>query len=418
MRRRTKATLALPMAILLLGLAVPLAVRPGARPQASRPATEARRRAGRTAAEWRELAVAALEDGRHDTALRRIKTAESVDPGRQFDLEIREIRRARREVRVFERARERFLGGDVEHVELDPRGAVLVAYRTAVVLPGESLWSIARTLASAEEGGNPTSRVPADDPRIFEHWDRLTDLNGVRELDVGERIKVPLLASERGAIASANAADLVRIAEGACAVGRGDLEAAAALRDAVAGSFALSTPEFEVFDVALRSARRETLVRAARRALKDALALKRTSSHAGFVGMLSSARGALVEAERLAGDSRFEVELEVIEPLLAEAVRYRVLEDGSVVAPKPSGVAYTDAVRATVEWFLDRKLLASGREFPHQDQKTSDEIGWARYLSGASDMARREGVDFAALLESDAAEIEVRLPNPGDYFAE
>lgn len=417
MRRCTKATLALPVTILLLGVAVPLAVRPGARPDRPRPVAQARRRAGRSAAEWRELALAALEAGRHDMALQRIKTAESVDPGRQFVREVREIRRARRGAREFERVRERLLVGDLDHVELDPHGAVLVAYRSTVVLPGESLWSLARSLAAAEVGV-PASEFAADDPRIFDLWDLLTDLNGLRELDVGERIKVPLPASEREAIASANAEDLSRIARGTAAVGRGDIEAAAALREAVSGAFALSTPEFEALDAALTSARRETLVQTARRTLRDALALKRTSGHAELIGLLSSARDALVEAERLAGDSRFAAEFGAIEPLLDEAAKYRVLGDGSVVAPKPSGVTYTDAVRAAVEWFLDRKLLASGREFPHQDQKTADEIGWARYLYEASDMARREGVDFAALLEADAAEIEVRLPNPGDYFAD
>jgi hypothetical protein len=417
MRRRSKITLALPLALLLLGLAVPVAVRPGARPEAPPPAVRIRRRAGRTAAEWRALALAALDEGRHDAALRRIKTAESVDPGRQFDPEAREIRAALRNARDAERARDRLLGGAVEHIEFDASGGVLVAFRTAVVLPGESLWTIATVLAALEEEV-PVSTLATDDSRVFDHWDRLTDLNGLRELEVGERIRVPILPREREAIASANAADLARIAEGADAVRRGDTETAVALRGAVSQPFALATPAFAAFDAAVTVARREALVESARHALTDALALDRTSRHAEMIELLTSARGALAEAERLAGDARFEAERAAVEPLLAEAARYRVLDDRSVVAPKPSGVAYTEAVRAAVEWFLDRKLASSGREFPYQDQKTADEIGWARYLSGASDMARRQGVDFAALLESDAAEIEVRLPNPGDYFSE
>jgi hypothetical protein len=417
MKRLSKLTRALPVAILLLGVAVPLAVRPTARTDRRAPVEEVRRRAGRTGAEWRGLALAALKDGRHDLALRRIKTAESVDPGPQFAREAREIRSARRSALDLERSRERLVGGAVEHIEFDPHGAVLVAYRTAVVLPGESLWSIARSLAAAETRV-PAPTLAASDRRVYDLWDRLTDLNGLRELEVGERIRVPLPEGEREAIASANAEDLARIADAAAALARGDVGAAAALRDAVGGAFALSTPEFAAFDGALRNARRETLVATARRALGEALALPRASGHAEMIGLLSAARNALVEAERVGGGLEPAAESSAIDSLLAGAARYRVLEDGSVVAPKPPGVAYTDAVRSAVEWFLDRKLRASGKEYPYHDEKTADEIGWARYLCDASDMARREGVDFAALLESDAAGLEVRLPNPDGYFGD
>jgi hypothetical protein len=417
MRRRTKATLALPLALLLLGLAVPIAVRPGSRADAPPPAAEPGRRAGRTGAEWRELAVAALEDGRHDLALRRIKTAESLDPGRQYAREIREIRTSRRNARGVERARRRLIGGGVEHIELDARGSVLVAYRTAVVLPGESQWTIARTLAALEEG-SPTSKVASDDPRVFRYWDQLTDLNGLRELEVGERVRVPILAGEREAIASANSADLARIADAEGALRRGDVGRAVELGDAVRGTFALSTPEFGAFNAALTAARREALVEAARRAVSDALAIKRTSGHARMIELLASARDALAEAERLGGDVSVAEERAVVEPLLEAAARYRVLDDGSIAVRKPPGVTYADAARKAVEWFLDRRLASSGAEFPHQDRKTTDEIGWARFLCGASDMATRRGVDFAALLESDSADLEVLLPNPGDYFSE
>ena len=189
-----------------------------------------------------------------------------------------------------------------------------------------------------------------------------------------------------------------------------------ALHEEVAGSFALATPQFAAFDAALTNARWGALVETARRTLQDALALPRTSRHGDLVRMLGSARDALVEAESLAGGSEFAEEIGRIEALLVDAARYRVLLDGSVVAVKPAGVAYTDAVREVVEWFLDRELAGSGKEFPYHDQKTSDEIEWARYLCDTSDMARREGVDFAAVLESDDEEVEVRLPNPGDYF--
>jgi len=60
--------------------------------------------------------------------------------------------------------------------------------------------------------------------------------------------------------------------------------------------------------------------------------------------------------------------------------------------------------------------VRSGKEFPNSREKTNDEIGWARYLGDARDLARREGVNFAALLESEADVIQLRLPNPGDYF--
>jgi hypothetical protein len=417
MECRTKATLALPLAILLLGVAVPLALNPGARPGAPRRVAEEGRRAGRTAGEWRELALTALTNGRHDLALRRIKTAEAVDPGKQFARETREIRRAARNARDVARLRERFLGSDVEHIQLDSRGAVLVAYRTVVALPGESLWSIARSLASAEAGA-PPPQIAGDDPRIYEAWDRLTDLNGLRELEVGERVKVPLPLGERDAIAAANAEDLDRIARGMRAIERGDIGAAVALHEEVGGSFALATPQFSSFAAALTSARRGGLVETARRTLRDALALPRTSRHGDLVRMLESARDALVEAESLGDGSGFAEEIERIDGLLGEAARYKVLRDGSVVAVKPAGVAYVDAVREVIEWFLGRKLAASGKQFPYYDQKTDDEIGWARYLRDTSDMAEREGVDFAAVLESDEEEVEVKLPNPGEYFAD
>jgi hypothetical protein len=417
MRRLRKFTRALPLAILLLGAAVPLAVRPGARADRRAEVQEAHRRAGHTGAEWRGLALEALAEGRHDLALRRIKTAESVDPGRQFAREAREIRSARRIALDVERSRERLLGGRVERIEFDRLGGVVVAYRTTVSMPGESLWSIARRLAAAEDGV-PASRLAADDHRVYALWDQLTDLNGLRELKVGEHVKVPLPREERETIASANADDLAKIAEGRGALARGDLETAATLREAVVGPFALSTPEFAAFDEVLANARRETLVAVARRSLGEALALSRASKHGQMVELLSAARDALVEVGGSGGGPEFASELNAIDSLLEQAARYRVLEDGSVVAPKPRGVAYTDAVRTAVEWFLDRKLQASGAEYPYSDRKTPDEIGWAKYLCDASDMARREGVDFAALLESDARNLEVRLPNPEGYFRE
>jgi hypothetical protein len=417
MQRLRKFTRALPLAILLLGAVVPLAVRPGARTDRRTEAEEVRRRAGRTGAEWRELAIEALGEGRHSLALRRIKTAESVDPGRQYAREVREIRSAKRVAIDVERSRERLLGVAVERIEFDPRGAVVLAYRTTVAMPGESLWTIARSVAAAVDGV-PASRLAADDRRVYAAWDQLTDLNGLRELRVGEPVKVPLPREERERIASANADDLAKIAEGMAALAQGDVEAGVSLREAVLGPFALSTPEFAAFDEALTNARRETLVTHARRSFGEALALSRASKHAEMVGLLAAARDALVEAEGLGGGPGLDSELDAIGSLLEEATRYRVLEDGSVVAPKPPGVAYTEAVRTAVEWFLDRKLRGSGAEFPYSDRKTPDEIGWARYLCDASDMARREGVDFAALLESDARGLEVRLPNPEGYFHE
>jgi hypothetical protein len=415
MRCRTKITLALPLAILLLGVALPLAVRRESGPDPRPPAPEARR-AGRTAPEWRELAVAALERGHHNLALRRIKTAEAVRPGRQYADETRRIREAARDARDVARARRRLLEGGIEHIEFDHTGAVLIAYRSAVVLPGESLWSIARSMASADEGV-PEPSLAAGDSRVYPLWDSLTGLNGLRELRVGERIRIPLPAREREAIASANARDLADIAEGTRALERGDVEAATALLRAVDGAFARTTPAWAAFDEAFTAARRAALIEEARAALSEALALPRATEHAAFVRALTSARGALVEAARLEGASGHVEGTARIDTLLAEAARYRTLADGSVVAVKPAGVAYTDAVRTAVEWFLDRKLEASGAEFPYYDRKTDDEIGWARYLYAAAGMAKEECIDFAALLESGDAR-EVRLPNPRDYFDE
>ncbi len=417
MNRTARLTLALPVIILLAGLIIPAVVRTRGGDSLSTTGTIVARRAGRTADEWRALALESLDGGRLDRALREIKTAEAVDPGRQFAGETREIRSARRNARDVVRARERFLAADVEHIELDPCGAVLVGYRTTIVLPGESLWSLARQLVSADRGIRP-DELAAADPALYRAWDRLTDLNGVRELDVGERVMVPLPEDERVAIATANAEDLCRIERGASALRGGGLEAAVALHAAVRGEFARANDAFRAYEAALLGAREEALAAEALLALGKARGLSRSSQHGEIIRLLEEARVALTEARALAGGTRHAEDRGRTEGLLAEAGSFRVEDDGSVVTTKPVGRPYTETALATVEWFLRRGLASSGREFPYVEEKTDDEIGWAHYLGDASEMARLDGLDFATLLESVGEEIEIRLPSPGRYFAE
>jgi hypothetical protein len=417
MERRTRLSLMLPLAILLAGIVIPAVIgtgRGGPRPDAP---GEAALVAGRTADQWRDVAFRSLEREQFDRALRAIKTAERAEPGTQFGDDLVRIRRARWEAREVERARRRLLGGEPEHIALDPRGAVLVGYRTTVVLPGESLWSLARQVVSAERGIH-VDDVGSDDAAVYALWDRLTDLNGVRELEVGERVMVPLPDGERALIAAANARDLSRIERGTRALVEGDLDAGVQLHEEVRGEFARATDAFRAFEEALAGAREDALVDKASSAVEEALALSRSSEHGAIVGLLADARRALVEARGLSGGTRHGEEVERVDELLADAERFRVESDGSVFTTKPAGVAYTETARATVEWFLGRRLASSGREFPYYDEKTGDEIGWARYLGCASEMARLDGVDFATVLESVGEEIEIRLPSPGRYFSE
>jgi hypothetical protein len=286
-----------------------------------------------------------------------------------------------------------------------------------VALPGESLWSLARALVSADRG-ILAAELAGNDPAIYGLWHRLTDLNGVRELEVGERVMIPLPESELAGMAKSNAEDLARIEEGARALARGDLEGAVLLCDQVRGDFARGTERLRTFEEALVAAREDALKERASAAVSQAATLSRSSDHREILRLLGEAREALIEAGELAAGTRHVGEIERIEDLLTDARRFRVGDDGSVVAMKHAGTPYTEAARETVEWFLRRELVSSGMAFPYHDEKTRDEIGWARFLGGASDMARADGLDFASLLESVGEEIEIRLPSPARYFTE
>lgn len=416
MKRAKQLTLALPAIILIAGLVVPAVFRNtgGARPSAAPvvPLLE-----GKTAEAWRAQALASLKSGRLNRALREIKTAERVEPGVQYRGELDRIRRARWEARRVARLRDRLLAGEPEDLALDPQGAVLAGHRTTVALPGESLWTLARALVSAERGV-PPEQLPAEEPAIYRAWDRLTDLNGLRELDVGEPVLIPLPEEEIVAVGEANARDLSRIERGLKAVGAGDLDTAVALHDSVRGEFALAADSFASFERALSAARECRLTEDALAATGQALGLSRPSEHGRMVRLLEQAREAMDEARVLSGEARHAEDAGRIEGLLAEARNFRVEDDGSVITTKPPGRTYTETARLTVEWFLGRRLVSSGREYPYVGEKTDDELAWARYLDGAEELARLDGVDFVTLLESVDEEVEIRLPNPGTYFAE
>jgi len=137
-----------------------------------------------------------------------------------------------------------------------------------------------------------------------------------------------------------------------------------------------------------------------------------------LVESLDRTRALLAEAEGLTEGEQYAQAALLVDAMIVEARRVRVREDGTVVAEKPAGVEYTEAARSAVEWLLGRALATSGKAFPHHDQKTADEIAWARYLVDASEMARRSGDDFAVLLLSSDEDLELRLPNPDAYFGE
>ncbi len=199
MRRRFEVTLAIPVAILLLGFVIPAVVNCAGGSGKQAVPSEQLRYGGRTASEWLRLAESALAHGHYGKAIAFLKSAERVEPGTQYAAELRAARRARWRAREIARAKERFLG-NVEHVVHGPDGQVRAAYRVTEVLPGESLWSLARASVAAERGVLP-AEVPSHDPDVYERWDRLTDINGVRGLRVGERVKLPVSTIETASVA-------------------------------------------------------------------------------------------------------------------------------------------------------------------------------------------------------------------------
>ena len=104
MTRLKRATIALPMVVLLLGAVVPVLLERDDPPRASGVEAPEARVSGRTSGEWSELAFEALERGRLREALSRIKTAESVSPGAQYATELREVRSAARRASEIGRA--------------------------------------------------------------------------------------------------------------------------------------------------------------------------------------------------------------------------------------------------------------------------------------------------------------------------
>ncbi len=414
MRRLRKATIALPVVLVAAGLAIPVIVDGGASRPPAPPAAEARY-AGRSATEWRALAAAALDGEDFALAIKYLKTAEKVEPGRQYSGELARVRAARKRALDVASNCDRMIGSQPQDLVLDEGGNVVSVHRTTVALPGESLWSVAVALQAAWQRVLP-SEVPAGSPDVYATWDALTDVNGLRELEVGETVRLPLSRPELDAISRANAEDMERVRLAEAALDGGDVERARSLRDAIRGDFALGSDGLRALDARIREARSAQLLATAREILEAAPDISRPSRHHELVVSLRRARGLLEEVRGLSGGLP-DGELERVEGLLAEAERYRLDPEGNIVATKPAGMAYTEFARATVEWFIARKLAGSGAEYPYSDRKTADEVAWADYMQGASSLADSEGVDFAGLL-TDPDERAVRLPNPGSYFRE
>ena len=189
MKRLKRATIVLPLLVLLAGAAVPVLVDLDDAGGGSVAEAQARRVAGRTAEEWIALATQAAARDQFDKALKFAKTAEGVESGEQYAAELRAIRKARRRRREISRLKARLTEGPIEDLALDGEGRVLSGHRLTTVLPGESLWSLAREFAAAELAVLPAE---VDNRDTYAAWDELTALNGVRELKVGERVALPL----------------------------------------------------------------------------------------------------------------------------------------------------------------------------------------------------------------------------------
>ena len=468
MRLLTKATVALPVMVLLLGVVVPVLMQREQAAMDPAAGTVEPTLSGRTAGEWAEQAQDALERGQFREALASIKTAENVAPGAQYDDALDEIRRAKWRAGEVGRARARMLEGSIDGAAFSDDGVFVGGSRVTPAMPGESLWTLARSLVAAEREALP-SELPRDDPDVYAAWDALTALNGVRELEVGEQVKLPISPHEREALALANGHDLERLAAAADALDGGDLDLAVERRAVVTGDFALATDECLGLDEEIRSAtekraatmlseqalsaastnrfgladslaaaslarggseflidriddfrlaREHELVETARGELARVGTLDRAHSHAERLAALGRTRDALNEAELLRDTQHYADATELVERMAAEESRFRVRDDGTIVALKPAGVPYTEAARAAVEWLLERRLEASGRSFPQHHLKTVDETAWARYLIVAAEDAKRGGVDFATLLEATGREVELTLPDPVAFFAD
>lgn len=418
MRPQKRATLALPLAIVAAALLVPLLA---GRTEAPKPVAAAGGGegiySGRTAKEWERRAERALDGGRYREAIAFLKSAERADLGEQYGERLHEARRGRWAAGEVARLKERLLGSEISELAFDDELRVVSGHRTTVALPGESLWSIARATVAAEMGVLPGEVGPSE-ADVFACWDALTRLNGVRELEVGEEVLLPLRAADRVRLAAAKRRRVERGAELAQrAMAAADSGAFVLAEELVADAVALGADPAVIDAVdERRAAHEERLVEEASRLVADALRSGRLAEYGKLVSSLERARELLTVAEELAPGTGHDEELERVSALLAEASRYRVRPDGVVIVTKPAGVGYTEAARTAVEWLIERRIASSGRTFPDSDGKTADELAWARLLRDAYDRARDEGVDFEELLEAEEAAAEFALPNPAGYF--
>ncbi len=428
MTRLKRATIVLPLVVLLLGAVVPVLLERDDSVRVSGVEVREARASGRTAGEWAKLASEARKVGQLRKALSYIKTAESVSPGTQYATELKEIRTASWRASEAERLSRRLTEGPIDHVVFGEDGAVASAHRRVTVLPGESLWTLARDLVAAGRRVSP-DEVAGGDRDVYRAWDELTALNGVRELEVGERARVPLSVVEQTALADANRRDHERIVAASSALAAGDVDGAARLRGELEEGFAQATAECRLLDDALTTAieertarleldRERGLVNDVRDALARVPGMPRATRHSDRVDVLNGARAALSEAEALRGGVQYSDAAELLVRLLSEETRFAIGTDGTVLAAKSTGVSYTQAARQAVEWVLERELRCSGRSFPHSNEKSADEKAWARYLADAARAASEKGVNFTELLEAVDEAIELRLPDPVIYFAD
>jgi hypothetical protein len=247
-------------------------------------------------------------------------------------------------------------------------------------------------------------------------------MNGLRELEVGEAVRLPVLPGERVALERAVAGDMKRIARGLDHIGRGDVAAAQAARDSVRGDFARHSGQYAALGEELAlAARRErlererSLVLRAQELAAGADTLSRAREYEQYVATLSDARDALREAELLSDGEQYTVPAESVERLIEEARRVRVEDGGIVVARREAGESYTEAALDAVEWLLERQLERSGAQFPDVGEKTPDQIAWARFMVAASELAEARDIELAAVLASSEGG-EIVLPHPADYF--
>ncbi len=404
MRDRMRATMALPFIILLAGVILPLLSDAGSDlPDEAREAAVASY-AGRTAVEWEILATKAVERGAYDRALSCAKSAERALPGEQFSGLLKDIRTLRWRSREIARSQERFFSGEVVAGAYYDPATFTPAHRVTVALPGESLWTIATAIVAAGRGELVRDTLD-DDTDIYVVWDSLAELNGVRELEVGERVLLPIPVEEMEGLRHLALEAAMRhqfaLADSAAmeAVRRGDSEQ-------LLGTLSDRRREWE-----------DELVTEAQAAIERTLGLSRVSEHGELVDVLREAHRALDEAERLSTGVQYEQSLVVVEAMIAEAERFRFREDGAIRINKPAGETYTDAARAAVEWLLERSLETTGASYPHSADKTGDQLAWAVFLKGAYDLAESEGINFTALLENVDTDSEMLLPNPELYFA-